>query len=767
MRRRMRSPDRFIRPLLRGLFPPIDRSRLRFRGGWVTLPIFLLIAILYPISLDQADWVDTKKQLVWIAVAAVLFGTLVGNGRIRSRPAGLLGAVTGTFAVVLGTIIGSGMVTGAASAATLHDRTTTIAVHVNNWVTQVFAGEAANDPTVFVLFLGATVWCSSYIGAFALARERRPWDALVLCGGCLVINVSLALSSLLFDLVLFSLAALVLLTRLHIVTLQERWERRNIVPAGEMDWRLLRGGLTWTTVLVIMALLTPRVAAADAFGSAFTTFEGPYHRVEAEWQRFFAGVSGPSRLQGVSFSDAIRLGQAPNLGDRVVMTVDAESGHFWRGVSYDFYTGAGWRTTETDRQDKITVPALERVKLDATFDIVVSHANLLFAANEPTKASVPYQFQTGDDRSYSTSLRAVDRTQAAGTYTTSSLVSKATKEQLRKATTLYPAYIKAKYLQLPSSLPQRVRDKAHQIADTKVTPYDKAEAIEAYLRATYKYSTVVKNVPAGRDPVDYFLFDLKEDFCEYFASSMAVLLREEGVPARVVEGFTSGVFDPAVGRFVVRELNAHAWVEAYFPQYGWIEFEPTPSELTFARIEAAAAPVDSGSGEGGPGSAGDRPDREGLRINDSDPGGGNPDDQAPSDLGRVSAPVDPRPALAVIALFVLAMLGLFARFEWRFRKLSPIDAAWGKARLLGAYAGHAPRSSETPYEYAASLGAAVPEVSAPLRTIADARVRERYAPGGASAAERAAAASAWRQVARGLIGLLPTRIVTALARLVR
>jgi len=753
--------------LVRGLFPPIDRSRLRFRGGWVTVPIFLLIAILYPISLDQADWVDTKKHFIWIAVAGVVFGTLVGNGRLRGRDAGLLGGLGGTLAVVLGTILGSGVVPGS-GGATLHDRATTIAIHVNNWVTQVLAGEAANDPTVFVLFLGATVWCSSFVGAFILARERRPWEALVLCGGCLVINVSLALTSLLFDLVMFSLAALVLLTRLHIVALQERWERRNIVPAGEMDWRLLRGGLTWTMVLVIMALLTPRVGAAEAFSSAFTTFEGPYHRVEAEWQRFFAGVSGPSRIQGVSFSDAIRLGQAPNLGDRVVMTVDAESGHFWRGVSYDFYTGAGWRTTETDRQDKITVTAQERAKFDATFSIVVSHANLLFGANEPTKANVPYQFQTGEDRSFSTSIRAVNRAQAAGTYTVSSLVSKATKDQLRKTTTVYPAYIRTKYLQLPSSLPQRVRDKAHQVADGKATAYDKAEAIESYLRSPpFKYSTVVKNAPPGRDPVDYFLFDLKEDFCEYFASSMTVLLREVGVPARVVEGFTSGTFDPALGKFVVRELNAHAWVEAYFPQYGWIEFEPTPSELTFARTESIETPTDGAAGENGPGSTGDRPDREGLRINDSDPGGGGLDDQAPGDLSRIATPVDPRPALAVIGLFLLAMLGLFARFQWRFRDYGAIDAAWGKTRLLGAYAGHAPRSSETPYEYAASLGAAVPEVSAPLRTIADARVRERYAPGGASEAERAAAASAWRQVARGLLGLLPTRIVRALARLIR
>src|SRR5204863_6160038 len=146
----------------------------------------------------------------------------------------------------------------------------------------------------------------------------------------------------------------------------------------------------------------------------------------------------------------------------------------------------------------------------------------------------------------------------------------------------YPATIKAKYLQLPSSVPQRVKDLALTIVANKATPYDKAEAIETYLRNTYKYSTVVKSAPPGRDPVDYFLFDLKADFCEYFASSMAVLLREVGVPARVVEGFTSGSLD-ASNRYAVKELNAHAWVEVYFPQYGSIEFEPTPSELPIDR----------------------------------------------------------------------------------------------------------------------------------------------------------------------------------------
>ena len=753
----MRSPELFFGSVKRSLFPPVDGRKLRFRGGWAGLPIYVVMLLIYPASLAQAGWVDLNTQYPYIALAAALLGTIVGNGRMRGRRSTLLGALAGTLTVVIFTIM-------AADGATLHLKTVQLATHVNNWVTQILAGESANDPSVFVLLLGATCWASAYLGAFALAREHRPWDAVVFSGICLTVNVSLALTSLYFDLILFTLLALVLLTRLHVVNLTERWERQNIVPAGEMDWRLLRGGLTWTLVLILMAFFTPRIAAADLVSNAFNTFDAPYQRVQAEWQRFFAGVSGPSRLQGVSFSDAIRLGQAPNLGDRIVFYVDAPAAHFWRAVTYDFYTGAGWRTTETDRVEKVTPPTLERDKMDATFEIVVPHANLLFGANEPTKVNVPYQFQTGDDRAYSTSVRAVNRNQAQGTYTTTSLVSKATKDELRKALTVYPGTIKVKYLQLPSSIPDRVRDLAVTIASGKATAYDKAEAIETYLRNTYKYSTVVKPAPAGRDPVDYFLFDLKADFCEYFASSMAVMLREVGVPARVVEGFTAGELDPS-NRYAVRELNAHAWVEAYFPQYGWIEFEPTPSELPFDRAENAGGDTTNSDTRNPNG----REDSGGLAGRDvePDPGVGGVDDTPPDVSGTVRQPIDPRPGLAVLSALLLALFVALVRFEMRFRGLGAIDSAWGKTRLLGAYAGHAARPSQTPYEYAEAMGQEIPDAHEPLRTIAHARVQDRYAPGGATDAERQAAAAAWRRIARVFVTLLPTRLIRALAKLVR
>lgn len=752
-----------LRSILRVLFPPIDRKKLRFRGGWFALPIYLVVISMYPLSIQHADWVEISEQFWWIALTGVLVGTLMGNGRMRLPRAILAGSSVGMLAVVLSTTFAS---TG---GATFRDKITHLAILVNNWITQVLAGEAASDPTVFVLFLGASVWCATFVGSFVLARNGRVWDAVIFNGACLVINVSVALTNLYPDLIVFTLAVLVLLVRIHIVNLQERWTKQNIVPSGEMDWRLLRGGLTWTTVLVIMALVTPRVGAAEVLNGAWSTFEGPYHSVEAEWQRFFAGVSGPSRLRGVSFSDSIRLGQAPNLGDRVIMTVDAPSGHFWRAVTYDFYTGAGWRTTESDKADKIALPTTDREKFEARFDIIVPHSNIIFAANEPQKVDVPYQFYTGADKTYSTSLHALNRSQAAGTYTVTSLVSVADKQTLRRVTGPYSDYVKSKYLQLPSTLPQRVKTLAHQVLDNIPSAYDRAEALETFLRSPpYSYSAQVKATPPGKDPVDYFLFDLKQDFCEYFASAMVVMLREVGVPARLVEGFTTGTYDSAANAYVVREQDAHAWVEVYFPQYGWIEFEPTPSQPPFPRPDAAVPNSDGSTGPAGgdisgDGSDPDRPNRAEDQLNADDGSGGFSGDTV---VAAVRA-IDPRPALGFLA-FLLVLLALaVVRFNWRFRRYGPIESAWGKTRLLASYVGYPPHPSQTTYEFASSLGASIPDTQDSVQSLAKARVLERYSPQGADDDAREAAVTAWHQAASAMLTLLPGRVLRFITHLWR
>jgi hypothetical protein len=131
------------------------------------------------------------------------------------------------------------------------------------------------------------------------------------------------------------------------------------------------------------------------------------------------------------------------------------------------------------------------------------------------------------------------------------------------------------YLRLPPTFDPRIPKLAAQISSAAPNNYDKAVALETYLKSHYGYTLQLLRTPVA-DPLANFLFERKQGHCEYFASSMAVMLRTLHIPSRVVNGFRSDEFNDVTGNYVVRAKNAHSWVEAYFPGYGWTTFDPTP-----------------------------------------------------------------------------------------------------------------------------------------------------------------------------------------------
>jgi protein-glutamine gamma-glutamyltransferase len=138
----------------------------------------------------------------------------------------------------------------------------------------------------------------------------------------------------------------------------------------------------------------------------------------------------------------------------------------------------------------------------------------------------------------------------------------------------YPNPIRSAYLQLPP-LDPRIKELADRIASSARNEYDTAANIESYLMTHYAY-TLDLSGPREKDPLAYFLFQHRAGNCEYFASAMTVMLRAVGVPARYATGFLPGEYNEVGGDYIVRESDAHAWVEVYFPSYGWITFDPTP-----------------------------------------------------------------------------------------------------------------------------------------------------------------------------------------------
>jgi hypothetical protein len=145
----------------------------------------------------------------------------------------------------------------------------------------------------------------------------------------------------------------------------------------------------------------------------------------------------------------------------------------------------------------------------------------------------------------------------------------------RTAGSVYPQEVLDTYLQLPPALDQRIPELARKIAASSDNPFDKAVAMESYLRDNFTYTLNLRSKP-GDDPLAHFLFETRAGHCEYFASAMAIMLRTLGIPSREVNGFLPGEYNDVAGDYIVRASDAHSWVEAYFPGSGWVTFDPTP-----------------------------------------------------------------------------------------------------------------------------------------------------------------------------------------------
>ncbi|HVC99768.1 MAG TPA: transglutaminase domain-containing protein [Candidatus Dormibacteraeota bacterium] len=285
--------------------------------------------------------------------------------------------------------------------------------------------------------------------------------------------------------------------------------------------------------------------------------------------------------------------------------------------------------------------------------------------------------------------------------------------------------------------------------------YDKAAAIETYLRTNYHYTlTPPPPKDASTDPLQSFLFDSKQGYCEYFATAMGDMLRAEGIPSRLVNGFGPGTYDAKLKEYVVRESDAHTWVEAYFPNFGWITFEPTP-DGTYFPIARAQAPVNcnrdncaSGEDTGGlvPATG---VSKTGIK------------DLAGSAVPNLAGPLGSRGGFPYWALVPLALLALGALLLFagsRFLRPRTATLVWKRLLLLSRLAGVEGPPGETPNEFGRRLGAAYPEAAKPLRDLAESFTVAAYAPASAVRPAAALVVARWEQVRPALLRKLVDRL---------
>jgi hypothetical protein len=350
---------------------------------------------------------------------------------------------------------------------------------------------------------------------------------------------------------------------------------------------------------------------------------------------------------------------------------------------------------------------------------------------------------------------------AGQTYQVISAVSAADVNQLRQAGTDYPGWVKERYLQLPDNLPRRVRELAEQITAPYDNPYDKATALESYLR-NIKYNEQIEAPPPGRDGVDYFLFDIKQGYCDYYASALVVMARAVGIPARIAAGYSRGQYESELRIYRQREYDAHSWPEVFFPKYGWVEYEPTASDPLITRPEPPSETEPTNLDQRT--NPQDNPDRESNLPEDQPLGGqGN----LPLNLVLALSRRLPRiwPLLAGLLLAGLVGVGL-AWTSWQrgLRGLSLASGLYERMTRLARLIGVRDAPSQTPYEYADTLGQTVPQGQPDIQQIAEVYVRERFSGREITAEESQTLVATWRRLRQTLVNNLFARGLNRMTR---
>jgi transglutaminase-like putative cysteine protease len=711
--------------------------------GWLTLGLVLLLCLSLAWSLDDAMLVLGRDEytdfLNWaVPVGGVLAGFLgaaVGWGRWRTYVIGSLFA-----ALLIPILVGSVVIPEGAHPGLLFRATAEEVVLA--WSDLIVANRFSTSAYGHhLLVLGLLVWASSMFASFAAFGHRRPLNAVLLIGTLLVANMAVTTRDQLVYLVLYSLAALFLLIRFHIFDEQADWIRRRIGDPSAISGMYLRGGTVFIVAAVLGSLLLTSVASSAPLAGAWTDLGGR----AIEWTQFlqrYLPESGSGRTIGPSFGSTARIGDRWTTNDGPALTWETPPTELERpylaAVIYDEFELYGWRISERTSVPRATdeellldtgdaVAPAGRRELTMTITPELSRS-IVFTPQMPLRIGQEVTVELIGDDGF---LARIERSTSDAPYSVTALIRAPeqeggpTKFRLRAAGQDYPEEIRERYGKAAVPEGTFTTPEARALLDDIVArsdpnPYDIAATMVATLQdpARFQYSTDISDVPCGElSIVDCFAVH-RQGFCEYYASTMAMMLRELDIPARFVEGFLPGRRDLASGVSRVANNDAHAWVQVYFPGYGWIDFDPTGGN------RSALEPLPSGRPEATPVAS---PSATGvIRPLESElPDRSEPDD---SDAGAVPGSGGSSGPLIVMAILLAVVVGAVAAVAWRRGPRGPVtaDGAYGMVTRLASRFGFGPRPNQTIYEYAGALAEVLPAARPELETVAQAKVEVVY-----------------------------------------
>lgn len=666
-------------------------------GLTLLLAAFVLLNVTW--LLEKAGWEEGLPSLSGIAFAGLVLGFVLVGKKFSPLSSHF---IAGFMGLGLSTWFGAAVVPGLGWNAKVVGLVRELAF----WGKAVTATDVMREGHVeFIMLLVALFWALGYLASWQIFRNRQAWWFVFSCGLVVLIALSHLPEDLYFHFLLYLAASILLLVHVNLLKQQSEWGRRREGYRPLLGITRLVFVVVFGLSAVLVAWKVPTVNAAP-LEPVVDAAKGPVEFVQDQFSRLFAALPAKKPFLTLRWGNSLAFGNPPQLSEQVLFTVESKEPHYWRARTYDLYTIQGWRSSQGMQRllnDELIQEANEPqgLRTRVTHSVRLNAAtDTLFFAGEPLHSGLPSiaitRFNTPVDIF---SVRSGQELRLSQKYNVVSGVSVAKPENLKQAGDNYPAWVSENYLQLPANLPRRVRRLSQDVTASVETPYDKAIAIRDYLK-TFPYSLDVKAPPPGRDGVDYFLFSQKKGYCDYFASAMVTMLRSVGVPARFVVGYATGEWDSVKKVYIVRELQYHSWVEAYFPSYGWVEFEPTPpNAIEFTNQTPLLATV--------------TPDSE----DDTDTTLLEEDlfEEIPaSDSGAFGW-------LITGSILVVASFLVMVWYRWwgRLAGLTYSAEIYSKMCQLGALARMGPEPQFTPLEYATRLSASLPGSGGDIKYIAE------------------------------------------------
>lgn len=575
-----------------------------------TFLLVLILAMTAAYALSATGWSDELGPVPVAAFLAILLSWVLARSRLGPRRAAFLFSLYG---LVLSTWL-----LAKESPLPFPAASPWMEVHVQLWVglervaeflARIRAGRSNADPLVFSLLATGLTWNLSGFSSWSAFRLGRFWPAVIppalgLLAVAYYYRGPVSEQTYLGFYLLFSLLLLLRLTW-HDQT--ELWHAQSVRFTEEASSTFARVGIV-TASLLLVAAWTAASRPLTLAPPQPQTINAAWTSVQNTFNRWFGDLRSPAEAAASDYwGPTLALGGGIHLAPVPVMEVQTSSfspaGRFyWRSLTYDQYSQGFWRATVTPRQafdpkrDRLQAPDMAaRRTLDLTFQLEFPASTRPYLASDPLWVSLPLLVQVDPAGGGFESARSPALLSQGTHYSEQAAILQVDEASLRAAGAHYPDSIRQKYLQLPSSVSARTRDLARRIAAAATTPYDQAVLITAFLRNRIAYDTSIPAPPKGQDPVDWVLFDSRRGYCVYYASAEVVLLRSLGVPARLAVGFSQGEpLNPGTPDFTVRESNAHAWPEVFFPGIGWVEFEPTLSQPPLVRpARLASSPTRS------------------------------------------------------------------------------------------------------------------------------------------------------------------------------